>query len=126
MAVNWRNTGATLIDSSQVVNPMSYAYAGVKGETIGETLTGGESQAPSSSVTDVFGKQSKADSEAFQREQTMNQQTKAASIAAELEEQGRPTMEADVDRQREIAQIARRYAQEGMTEAQRQMAASRY
>tara|TARA_R110000803_G_scaffold12293_4_gene35662 strand:+ start:94 stop:1089 length:996 start_codon:yes stop_codon:yes gene_type:complete len=102
------------------------AYTAFTGETLGEAATGEKSHlgmaSDASGYSDIFGKQSKADSEAFQREQTINQQTKAASIAAELEEQGRPTMEAAVDRQREIAQIARRYAQEGMPEAQRQMA----
>ena len=41
----------------------------------------------------------------------------------ELEAQGRPEMQAALDRQRQITQMAEGFAREGMPEAQRQMAA---
>jgi hypothetical protein len=66
------------------------------------------------------GKQKKAEQEAldFQKSLAAEQAAEAQRIQAELDAQGRPIMEAQVQRQQEIAALAQRAAQEGMPTAQ--------
>jgi hypothetical protein len=59
---------------------------------------------------------------AYQTGLSTEQQAEADRIKAELEAQGRPEMQAQVQRQQEIADMAQRYAREGMPTAQRELA----
>lgn len=58
----------------------------------------------------------------FQVQQGEDQAAQAEKLRLELEAQGRPQMQAALDRQRQITQMAEGFAREGMPEAQRQMA----
>lgn len=55
---------------------------------------------------------------------SLQQLHRASQIEQELNETGRPIMDDQVRRQREIAELAEQYAREGMPEEQRQMAAN--
>lgn len=59
-----------------------------------------------------------SDVQEWQTNLAEQQQADAERIQAELEAQGRPEMQAQVQRQQEIAALAQRYAQEGMPTAQ--------
>lgn len=60
--------------------------------------------------------------QSFMENQAESQSAKAEELFAELDAQGRPVMEAQVQRQTEIAELAQRFAREGMPEAQREAA----
>jgi len=91
------------------------------GKTLGERITG-----ETSYVSDLTGVGTGNAANALSNNQkmtAMQQELEAERLRAELEAQGRPEMQAALDRQRQITQMAEGYAREGMPEAQRQMAA---
>lgn len=60
----------------------------------------------------------------FQENLAQQQIGRAGELQQELEAQGRPEMQAEVDRLSEVASLAEQYAREGMPEEQRQAAAT--
>lgn len=58
----------------------------------------------------------------YQTNLALRQEKEADALKRQLDEQGRPIMEAQVNRQQEIADLAQRYAREGMPTAQREYA----
>tara|TARA_R110000868_G_scaffold48754_4_gene157886 strand:+ start:6750 stop:7730 length:981 start_codon:yes stop_codon:yes gene_type:complete len=70
------------------------------------------------------GKKGRADDEArwLLEDQVAAKTARADEIQTELDAMGRPIMDAQVQTQQEVVDQARRYAQEGMPEAQRQLA----
>jgi len=69
------------------------------------------------------GRNAKADElSQYQQGLSQSQLLRAAEINQELEAQGRPMMDAEVQRLGEVATLAEQYAREGMPEAQRQAA----
>ena len=69
-------------------------------------------------------KKGRADDKAkwFLEDQAAAKADRANEIQTELDAMGRPIMDAQVQTQQEVVDQARRYAQEGMPEAQRQLA----
>lgn len=126
MAVNWKRVGGEAIDYGLLATGPGGATAQAAltlgtGKSAGEWVTG-EETTTSNLGGDLFGAKSKRDANSFQQMQTAAQKKEAADIEAELANRGRPTMTAALDQQKEIVDLAGRYAQEGMPEAQRQMA----
>jgi len=127
---NWNKILGTTVDAASYVMspvgvPLQAISYGTTGKSLGENITG---ESVSTDVQDkVFGGGKTGDSaDALLNNQSLTasqQDIQAQKLKAELEAQGRPDMQAAVNRQRQITQMAEGYAREGMPEAQRQMAA---
>lgn len=126
---NWNKIAGTALDVGLMFTPLAAAqgisYA-TTGQSVGSNVTGEESAVDKyagglPSMLSGGGK-SGTELEQFQNQQAFEQQRQAEIIKKELETQGRPQMDAEAARRREIADLAAQYAQEGMPEAQRQLA----
>lgn len=128
---NWNAIGGTAIDVGLALTPLGalqgLSYA-TTGESVGSNIAG-DSAAPEvgsfkPNLGALSGKSRKdQDLGGFQGQQAFEQQRQAEILKKELELQGRPTMDAEASRRQQVADLARRYAEEGMPEAQRQFAA---
>ncbi len=125
-----REFASNAVDIGLALIPMTAGIgAGIAlgtGKTAGEHITGEQSlvgqTGEQTGVMDIFGGTSRRNAREFQQNKAIEDRARAEEIRAELEAMGRPTMEAQVARQQQISDQARRYAQEGMPEAQRQLA----
>ena len=115
--MNWNKILGTGIDV--LTGPVATVVgSAVFGESIGSKIAG------DSTTNDILGSSVKEGEKLsdFQLQQARDQKEQGEKLKAELEAQGRPEMQAAVNRQRQITQMAEGYAREGMPEAQRQMA----
>jgi hypothetical protein len=121
--MEWNKILGTAIDVAGGVSGVNAISYGVTGKTIGSHLTGGSYA--SDLGDNILGRNPNAKDNLmnYQTETATTQGEEAARLKKELEAQGRPEMQAAVNRQRQITQMAEGYAREGMPEAQRQMAA---
>lgn len=121
--MEWNKILGTAIDVAGGVSGVNAISYGVTGKTIGSHLTGGSYA--SDLGDNILGRNPNAKDNLmdYQTVSASQQDIEAQKLKAELEAQGRPEMQAAVNRQRQITQMAEGYAREGMPEAQRQMAA---
>lgn len=128
MAFSWKKALGTGIDvfatplSMGLGQGASYAMFG---ESLGSKIAGDSYMNDGVDAVTGGGSTGDAAGALSNNQQITSQQQaiEAEKLKMELEAQGRPEMQAAVNRQRQITQMAEGYAREGMPEAQRQMAA---